>query len=407
MTLPLRAALFLSCLCTPALARIVTVSSTGALAGAIEHAEPGDDIVLADGEYAIARPILAATMGSAAAPVIVRAAHRWQAHLVSTAQVAITVGGAYWQFRGLDIRGACTDDTKCEHAFHVVGRATDVVIADNRIVDFNAQVKANADDAHVMPVRGLVQDNTLFDTHPRHTENPVVPLDLDNASAWVVRGNAIYDFAKDGGNQVAYGAFVKGGAVSPVLERNWVVCSRHVPATGSQVGLSLGGGGMDRQLCAPHWDSAIACDPEVEAGIIRNNIITNCNDDGIYLNQAHDTRVLFNALIRTQGIDFRFDGSSGVARGNLMSNIIHARDGASFTDGGNLTDLLSGEELDAWYQQADAGDLRLRHGVPKPVRGAGGTDAAVTDDFCGRARHGALDMGALQSSLGSCDTAAP
>ena len=274
-------------------------------------------------------------------------------------------------------------------------------MAGNRIADFNAHLKVNAVSG-VAPSGGLVEGNELFNTHPRETTNTVALLNIDAASAWVIRNNLIYDFNKAGGDAVSYGAYVKGGAERPVIERNVVICRRKDRKGGARIGLSFGGGGTGAQYCAPNYDAGGSCDQEVIGGVMRNNIVADCSDVGIYLNQSTNSLILFNTLIRTRGIDFRFPGSTGEARGNLMASEIRTRDGGKFTDGGNLMRTRS-DDLEELYQDPDAGDLRLR-GKPTLVAGKGGADPRVTDDFCGRKRNAPLDMGALQSSLGDCPT---
>jgi parallel beta-helix repeat protein len=319
----------------PSSARVVAVTGTESLSRAIAQAQPGDDIVLADGNYKLTRHLSANAAGTPQAPITVRAAHHWQAHILSTALVAFEVAGPHWIFRDLDVQGVCATDTACEHAFHVVGTARGFQLLDNRLVDFNAQLKVNADTQHTLPTGGLVAGNEIFDTHARHTDNPVAPLDMDNASFWVARDNLIYDFQKDGGNEVAYGAYFKGGSVAPVFEHNLVLCSRFVPPVGQTVGLSLGAGGMDPKLCPPHWDAAQDCNPEVLHGVARNNIVASCSDDGIYLNNASQSKVRSNTLIDTKGIEFRFAGSSGEARGNELTGTISTRDQAQIIDVNN------------------------------------------------------------------------
>lgn len=368
------------CVAAAARAHTVPVRDTGELARAIAHAEPGDDIVLADGRYPITRKLTARASGTAQAPITVRAGHRWGAHIDSAGVIAFEVTGAYWRFADLDIRGVCPQDTSCEHAFHVVGAADGFRLTGSRLVDFNAQVKVNADVARHLPAGGLIANNELFDTHPRHTDNPVAPINIDDAVSWVVRANVVHDFQKDGAGEGAYGIFVKGGSRSPILERNFVQCARGARVPGEMVGLSFGAHGMDAALCPPHWDAAVPCDPEVTGGIMRNNIVLNCSGDGIYLNKARDSQILFNELgLGTGGIVFRYPGSTGVARGNVMRAAPVARDGGSFIDGGNSIPY---------------GPTRLRS-LPGP-------DPLVPDDYCGRPRLGRLDAGAFQSSLGPC-----
>lgn len=379
----------------------VHVSDTQGLATAIRRAEPGDTIILADGTYNIAGKIQAVARGEAGKPIVVRAEHRLKALIRVSGLIGFEINASYWEFRDLDMHGVCADDSECEHAFHVVG-ADGVKLVGNRMVDFNAPVKVNAAIDRKMPSDELIEGNEIFDTHPRRTANPVNGLNLDNANRWVIRGNFIYDKHKALGDQVSYAGYVKGGGEAPLFERNLVLCARKDMSGGTRVGLSLGGGGMAPGLCAPHWDDNTPCDPETTGGVIRNNLIANCSDVGIYLNRAKDTQVLFNTLVRTHGIDFRFPSSTGEAKGNVLAARINNRDDANFTSEANLERQLS-TTFEAIYQNADAGDFRLK-GSPAALVGKGGADKRVSDDFCGRPRKGALDLGALQSSLGDCAT---
>ena len=396
----MRACLLAACAIWPvwllsaAAARNVPVHDEAGLAAAIAAALPGDDIVLADGVYAIGHKLKAQASGSAQAPITVRAAHRFGASLRSSGLIAVEVTGSYWSFEDLDIRGVCAQDTTCEHAFHVVGGASGFRLAGSRLVDFNAHIKVNADLAHAMPAGGVIENTEFFDSHPRQTDNPVAPVNIDNATGWIVRHNFIHDFQKDGTGEGSYGAFVKGGSTAPLLERNLVICARDRAAMGRMVGLSFGAHGMDPALCPPHWDKNHVCNPEVEGGTMRNNIVASCNDDGIYLNRGHASKILFNTLMNTGGMTFRFSGSTGIARGNLLTGDIRARDGGVFTNGGNASGVASPDLLDASFShRADAPGRLLQ--LPGP-------DALVPDDYCGRARTGTLDVGARQLPQGDC-----
>lgn len=383
-------------------ARTVPVADVAGLARAMQAAQAGDEIVLADGVYPIAAKLQAQASGTEAAPIVVRAEHRWKAELRSSTLVAIEVTGSWWTFRDLDMRGVCPDDSACEHALHVTGAVQGFRLIGSRLADFNAHLKVNGFPRGEPPRGGLVEGNELFDTHPRRTGAPVTPVNIDHGVNWVVRGNLIRDFHKQGGDDVSYGAFVKGGAAGAVFERNVVLCARDDPRGGSRIGLSFGGGGMDAALCPPAWNAATPCSPEVSGSTMRNNIIASCSDAGIYLNKARDTRVLFNTLIRTKGIQFRFPDSTGEVRGNLTTWETVTRDGGSFRDGGGNLRALS-SDLESWYRDPDAGDLRLK-AAPAPLIGKGGSADGVATDYCGRRRSGTADSGALQSSLGDCAT---
>jgi len=282
----------------------------------------------------------------------------------------------------------------------VVGEASNFQLTNCRIVDFNAHLKVNADLGHYLPADGLVENNEFFDSHPRHTDSPVAPVNIDNSQRWVVRGNLIHDFQKDGSGEDSYGAFVKGGSEAPVIEQNVIECASGAPPLGHSVGLSFGAHGMDRNLCPPAWDLKQACDPEVSGGIIRNNIIGDCSGDGIYLNKARNSKILFNTLVRTGGIEFRYSGSTGVARGNLMTGAIFATDGGNFNDGGNATGLANEQEVANFHLKVPG--IGSQPGGTARLQSLPGPDPQVTNDYCGRSRGKLLEVGAQQYSQGPC-----
>ena len=374
-------------------ARTLPVQDSAGLAKAVEDARPGDVISLADGIYVVTKKLHAFSSGAIAAPIIVRSAQGSGAHIRSSAQIAFEVSGSYWHFANLDIAGICSRDTDCEHAFHVIGPSTGFTLTGSRLADFNAHIKVNADVAHALPAEGLIENNEFLDTHPRHTDNPVAPINIDNAIDWIVRANLIHDFQKDGSGEGSYGAFAKGGAQAPIFERNLVYCARDAAAIGHMVGLSFGAHGMDANLCPPYWDGTRMCNPEVSGGIMRNNIVVGCTDDGIYLKRARDSAILFNTLVHTMGIEFRFASSTGAARGNLMMGYIRATQGGQFSDGGNITGVVSPQELAGWFQSPAMTGRRLS--LPGP-------DPQVENDYCGRSRGRTLDFGAIQESVGTC-----
>jgi MYXO-CTERM domain-containing protein len=393
---------------SPAVARAgeVPVKTTTELTAAVAAAQPGDTIVLASGTYAFTgggRAFTASAAGTAAAPITVRSATPLGAKLTFDTLEGIVVEGPFWRFEGLDIQGVCASDSDCEHAFHVVGQATDVVLRGNRLVDFNAQLKVNTSlPAKDTPHRGLVEGNDIHDTHGRQTSNPVTKLNIDTGDDWVVRANSIHDYFKDGGDGVSYGIFLKGGGQRGLVERNLVLCERDLPG-GTRIGLSFGGGGTGAQYCSPAFDAGVPCSIEHQDGVMRNNIIAHCSDVGIYLNRSKNTKVLNNTLVDTSGIDFRFETTSGVADGNVFAGKIHDRDGGTHTAGVNLAEVSSFAD---WYLAPEIGDLRKK-GDLSSLLGKASASPDVPDDYCARARSGMRDLGALQASLGDCDTTTP
>lgn len=397
------------CFATPAWADEISVSTTAALRDAIDKAVPGHVIVLEPGTYAFesgGRALSARAMGSAEQPIVVRSQNPLAARLELATLEGIVVEGAHWHFEGLDVRGTCAKPADCEHAFHVVGQAEGFVLRDSRLVDFNAQIKVNAtrvDDIMRVPHRGLIERCDFHDTSVRGDTNPVTKINIDTGDGWIVRDNRIADFAKETG--VSYGAFMKSGGNGGVFERNLVICSDRVSGgTGVRIGLSFGGGGTAAAYCSPAFDASVPCEVEHSGGTMRNNIIVGCNDVGVYLNRAKDTKLLHNTLLATSGVDFRFSTSSGDARGNIIEGKLRARDGANFTADDNLVEATL--PYTDWYADARAGDLSLRGDVSALI-GKAPAHADVPDDYCARPRSGSYDLGALQHSLGSCDTVRP
>ena len=281
---------------------------------------------------------------------------------------AIVVNQPYWVFENLTLRGVCVQDSRCEHAFHVVGRARATVLRNNRIEDFNAQIKLNGEDGH-WPDDGLVQFNTLIDTRARRTARPVTPVDLVAASGWRLADNLVSGFVKAGGDRISYGLYMKGGGHGGRIERNLVVCSpADISRPGVRVGLSFGGGGTAAENCRD-----ARCEAEHSGGLMANNVVAHCNDFGIDVFRSSNATVAFNTLVNTAGIDVRRVPASAALIGNVLDGRLRTRDGGQTSTQSNLVTTLP-----AVMQAPDRLALRWT-AAPDPVPAI----AAVTDDFCG------------------------
>ena len=384
----------------------VRVSTAAELTTAISGAKAGDTLVLAAGTYKISAKLSCAASGTATAPITVKSATPLTAKIEFDTVEGFAVTGPYWTFQGLDIKGVCADDNNCEHAFHVTGAATNFTLRGNRIYDFNAQLKVNAGligGTYAMPHKGLLEGNEVFDTRARNTGNPVTKFNIDTGDDWIVRANIIRDFWKGSGDNVSYATFMKSGGKNGLYERNLVMCARDTTG-GTRIGLSFGGGGTAPQFCYPGFDASKPCSVEHDGGTMRNNIIANCTDVGIYLNRAKNTKLLHNTLIGTNGVDFRFDTTTGEAHGNVLTGKIRVRDGGVFTGSDNLMDVAT-TTFAAMYLDPLKGDLRKKGDLSNVLDK--GTASIVTDDYCARARAGSHDWGALEHSLGDCETTTP
>ena len=158
------------------------------------------------------------------------------------------------------------------------GDAEFLVVRNNRIRNFNAQIKSNGipgpGGPYVFPDDARIERNVLYDTHVRNTAQPVTKLDVVGGRRWIVRANTIYDYVKGGGDQVSYAAFLKGNSGTACSSANGLLRRR---SPGHRPRLPGGGGPASvRRRRRLHLRA-----PERHPA----KPILNCNDDGIYLNR--------------------------------------------------------------------------------------------------------------------------
>ena len=356
------------------------VHTTAEFAAAMATVLPGQTIEVAAGDYLIDQALQTGHAGTPQAPIVVRAAQPGTVSLrVATVQ-AFVVNQPYWVFENLTLRGVCAQDSGCEHAFHVVGRARATVLRNNRVEDFNAHIKVNGDGGH-WPDDGMVQFNTLTDNRPRRTDHPVTPIDIVAASGWRVADNLVSGFIKAGGDRVSYGLYMKGAGHGGRIERNLVVCAtRGISQPGVRVGMSFGGGGTVAENCRD-----TCCTAEHIGGAMVNNVIAHCNDFGIDVFRSSGAVVAHNTLVNTAGIDVRRVPASATVFANVLDGRIRARDGGQASVQANLV-----TPLPSVMEAPDRLALRWLT-PPDPVA----ANASVTDDFCSDRRNVAPWPGAL------------
>lgn len=379
----------------------VVVTSVEELQRAVKDAVPGSIIEVAPGRYDFSGvKIEADRPGLPHDRIVLRAPALGSVQLRFSLLEGFHVIAPYWTFENLLIEGTCADDSRCEHAFHVVGDAVGVVIQNNWVVDFNAAVKANG-KAGRYPDDGLIRHNAFFNRRPRNTARPVTVLDLVSVSGWRVQKNVIADFAKAGGNHTSYGAFFKGAGENNLFEQNLVRCeARHKGLY--RIGFSFGDGGTGRRFCRDG-----SCAVEHRHGIARNNVIMNCpNRAGIYLNRSANTALYNNALIDTGGVVLAGESTHAVILNNILDGGIWAREGAEYFAARNIPSSVAPARANAvhgsLYVNAAAGDLRVQDDASIAGRGVaiGGEWQDLCDQLVERADP---DIGPIQySTQGGC-----
>lgn len=389
----------------PAQARDMTASSVPQILQDLAGAQAGDSVTIAPGTYELP-PLRLSQNGAPGRGIVLRAAAPGTVELRSHATEFIKVSGSDWVFENLDIAGTCASDSDCEHAFHIVAGADRTVIRHNRIRDYNAHIKGNGEGGR-FPNDVLIEDNWLFDTHHRQTDNPIAPIDVVGGQGWIVRGNLIADYGKAINHPAVinddfgYALFFKGNSSGTLIERNLVACALMMSPLSYTRGISLGGSASGPQFCEGSCD-----EDENRDGVIRNNLVLSCPmEDGIYLWRAKNGRVLNNTLIGTYGIEVRGKDSDAAIINNLVSGGIVASESARIEASGNVVAGPGALPLDRYFVDAREGNLSLRPEGHFDFKGAPLAD--VTDDFCGNPRpKDASIPGAVQYDKLPCNRAA-
>jgi hypothetical protein len=387
----------------PPVTRAVRARSVAEIEAAIDAAQPGTEIEIQPGTYDFSGvKIEVKRPGRRDLPIVVRSPAIGSVRLNFSLLEGFHVLAPYWVFENLVITGTCEADSRCEHAFHVVGDAVGVVIQNNWVANFNAAIKVNGIGGH-FPDEGIIRYNAFLNDHPRKTDGPASTLDIVSASRWIVQRNLISDFGKAGGDFTSYGAFFKGAGEDNLFEQNLVLCEWQHHGQ-QRVGFSFGDGGTGQQFCRDG-----SCRFEHRGGVVRNNIIMNCpNGPGIHLNKSAETLVHNNALIATSGIEVQRPATGATIVNNIVDGSILIVDGAAVTTASNVMDQVgaegSGTASRAIYLNPQGGDLRLKD--REALAGHGLPIEGEIFDLCGRPyRAGVPDIGPIQ--YGGNDSCVP
>jgi hypothetical protein len=364
----------------------VVANDSASLVAALKNARAGDMVVIAPGTYMIATSVGLIAQGTPTSPIWVTAPSLGSVIIKSKTTEMINVNAANWNFENLLIQGDCVPDSACEHAFHVVEKASGFMLRNSILRDFNAMIKGNGQNG-TYPSNVLIENNQFYNRWGRDV-GVLTFIDVVGGDYWTLRGNYIADFQKAGGNFISYGAFLKGGSRYGLFENNFVVCSRYLPYAGdARLGLSFGGGGTGPQFC----DRGEQCETgEHIQGIMRNNILMNCSDAGIFMRKAVDCKLHNNILYNTIGID-EVDGTSGT---EALYNIAYNTDNTFIYDRAsthnNAMDAKnfstnSKPAILALFTNPDSGDFSLKGTNTKGTSSISG----FTKDMCGFTRTAA------------------
>lgn len=378
-----------------------TVGSMKELEPILGAALPGSIITIAPGVYRVpgnGLKLEGAENAAAAKPITLRAERLGSVFLESNSLIAIRVLKPNWIVENLDVKGICQKHIQCEHAIQLSGPVSNTIIRNNRFREFNSALKSGGGPDRTFANDVIIEGNHIFNSSMRETASPVTQLDINGGQRWKIIDNFIADFAKARDNQISYAAFLKANSRDGLFERNLVICEwRH--KGGTRVGLSFGGGGTSKAETCENRD----CSVFHTNGTMRNNIVMNCPDVGIFLNKSKDARLYNNTLVATAGLDGMFAETSALIENNFVAGKIRARRDALFTEDNNISDsLLSAAKLE--FTDPSHGDLSVKSGGALLMEGE--LPPGVETDFCGNPRTpSSAKIGAIAYGSGKCDVA--
>lgn len=229
---------------------------------------------------------------------------------------------------------------------------------------------------------GGVVECSLFEYTDRARSDYTNAVDVLAGANWIIRDNVFRNLRAPLGQLAGPAILMWRNSLNTIVERNqFIECDRAIA-----LGLSApDSNARDGETTYDH-----------QGGIVRNNFIYRAGggDVGLTVNYARNYQIHHNTVILNDtfpwAIEYRFSVSSGEIRYNLTDGPIQARDGASGTVAGNLTNAPL-----SWFVNAAAGDLHLNGTATSAIDQAAPL-VAVSNDYDGDLRpiNTASDIGA-------------
>ncbi len=363
----------------PPTGNVVHVSTAAGLWSAVNTAQPGDTILLADGSYNLGQvglyvwidtPNVTLRSASGDRDSVILDDNYTGSEIVSILASNVTVAD-------LTIMRAGT------HPIHIIssdgGDTLNTLLYNLRIVDPGQQaIKINPHAAQVFfPDDGVVACSHIELTDTGRARVLAINgscytggVDAHAADGWVIRDNRIEGFWCPSGGLSEHAIHLWHNCADTLVERNRLVDN----ARG--IGFGLGSAGHT-------------------GGVIRNNMVSVMQDVGIGLESSPGTQVFHNSVYTQNyfnSIEYRFAATTGVEIiNNLTNQAIASRDGGSGTVQNNVTNAQA-----SWFVDTAGGDLHLTAGTLATVVDQGQSLAGVSDDFDGdsRPQGGGYDIGA-------------
>ncbi|HEX6971710.1 MAG TPA: hypothetical protein VF234_05790 [Limnochordia bacterium] len=214
--------------------------------------------------------------------------------------------------------------------------------------------------------------------------NYVGGIDAHGVKGWVIRDNIFVNIRGATGAGRAC-IFIWNNSIDTVVERNLVI--------GCDVGISIGN---------PSGPNQFARDGEKvwhhTGGIVRNNfIVAPAGKIGAEMDKVRGLMFVHNTVVNGdpgywRTVWFQQPTQALVIKNNLVGGLITPFEGAQAEMAHNITRAPR-----EWFRDPENGDLRLTEAAAAAL-GAAQELEGVDDDFFGRPRTGAREIGAHQRS---------
>ena len=391
---------------------LVIVDSTSVLLESINNAVPGDEITIAPGVYSLNQLIRVNRDGAEDARIFLRAEEPGTVTLELSHIENFKFYAKYWVVENLRFVGVCDDGQGCEHAFHIVGDADDLIFRNNEVVDFASHIKINGEklgghQAQSFPDRTMFIDNFWHNTRYISNNAPHNILNIDGGKDHVVRGNIFADFNTPSSlPKSASAIYPKASTLRILIEQNLIVCEKSRIEGETARGIQLGDG-APASICDgdPDQDGIGDCEErgQSQEAIVRNNIIMNCNNKGsatgIMVGSDRESQIIHNTVYhvdrRNGGFYQGHPNHDTFWRANILENGINLdyanRPLSSIQD---FTPSLS--EMNAIFTNPHAGHFELLRS--DDIVDQVDTDPIALHDFCGYPRGTRADLGAIEYS---------
>jgi len=391
---------------------VVDVCSEAEILSAIATASPGDVVTVCPGTFAFDQLISVTEDGQDEARIFLRAAQPGTVTFNLSNVENFKVSAKYWVFENITYAGACTDGSGCEHAFHIVGDADDLIFRYNEIVDFASHVKLNAEVVGAGPAKSFPDRTWFIGNVWRNTkfipnDAPHNILNLDGGQDHVVRGNVFADFnTSPASGRSASAVYPKASAKGILIEQNLIVCEKQRSDGETTRGIQLGDG-APASICDGDTDQDGNGDcvenGQSQEAIVRNNIVIGCNNGGsaagIMVGSDNGSKIFHNTVVEADPRASVFYIGHPDHDTFFRYNVLEGGFDTNFADHALVESNNHAPEasaVDGLFTAHESGDLSLVDG--SAIVGLGPGAPEVSHDFCGYPRNTSPDLGAIEYS---------